>query len=677
MTTRKLLWGSLFSVLVACLCLWRTLNRSETTHTLPEEAATGAGLQPVGNTESSREPVLESAGTVVTVLDDLSDPVRGARVELISLEDGGRRAATTTSMGTLSVAPGDYVVWIRGDGLLDAIGVCDLATDQTLRVERGAQVTLTFKERGVPRSGIRAELLQQELGALQLDRRTMLRRCFDGASTAQELDSLLRAVGVQVPFGTVRDDTLLAQVSDTGGRVAWLEVPAGTYRWRVLSGEPIRFDPPYEEEQFDESPTGRLEINAVERDVSGPFEVVAGASLVLAPEVLRGGRAYGVVIAENDQPVEGARVTLLAVARSQSTSDGAMAPEAYARTEPHGTFVFENVSPGEKMAFAILDESNERSFWMTNRAAEFTLTEGEERDVGILSMAGATVDLSARLVGEDGRPLAVADVVEEKEPQTVLTLTNGIGAGRVFTAVFWMRIGNGDVYSLHGLTPMASVSLSSGRSGVEGLPWTLKRGFRDDGSYVTKRFDPYAEPRIVLDIPIQRVSSCEVHLALPAGILLQIDTSLHGSAIRQSDRRRFKVRVGSSADGFGGDLELPPGTYELLLSTSLPAEYPNFHARAEIEVPWEGRLELPLASAYVVSGVLLDVKGAPIRNGSSRVGLAGMREDESWSVIWTDDSGHFELSGVPPHCTLVFQGSADTIAVGAANVANVRVIRGP
>ena len=62
-------------------------------------------------------------------------------------------------------------------------------------------------------------------------------------------------------------------------------------------------------------------------------------------------------------------------------------------------------------------------------------------------------------------------------------------------------------------------------------------------------------------------------------------TSLRGKATRESDRRRFSVSLPSTAIGFEGEAGLPPGSYELFLTTGLPPRHASYFARARIDVP--------------------------------------------------------------------------------------------
>lgn len=643
----------------------------------PALAATVAG-------EDHRQPIVASQSITLTVLDDQAAPVGGVDVELLALADGTRCHPRTTSAGTVSVCPGDYCVWIHGDGIVDAFGACNLATDCTLRVERGGEVTLTFAEGSAPLSGIRAKLLLEAPrdrgeNTLGLERAVMRRRYFEGDVPAAQLATLTTGFRERAPFGWACDDRLAEQTSDTAGRVTWTTVPPGTYRWQLLSGERIAFEPPYEVEQFSETPRGGLQINAVPRDLSGAFSVLPGQSVTRRQKVLRASRVLGVVLGEGGLPVEGARITLRAVAHARVTTDVAMAPEAYARSGTHGTFLFENVTPGEKMVFSILDKSQDHHFWISNEAVEFMLAEGEERDIGVLSMAGGTVEIGTRLVGDGGRTLAVGDVVEEKEPQAYLTFTNGLQRGKGFSTLFWMRIGEGEVYTLHGLAPMVSATLSGVKGAVNGRPWTLKRGFREDLTRaVERRFDPYSEPRVVLDIPIQEVGACELFLPLPAGFSPQRDSSLYGVAFRQSDRQRSSIQLGKVAGGLGGELKLPPGAYEFFLGTSLAVGANTFFARGKFDVPSQVRHEFPLERGVVVTGIVVDGVGVTAPSRAVRVGFSGMRESEWWGSIWTDANGRFELGGIPPDCTLVFEGSLRPIHIGGADLANARVeLRAP
>lgn len=638
---RALLSVAAAAMLVAVALFWlvwapsRTQDPVDATVRIEDEGDDSTDAPRVTGTDASRQVVAGDDSATVTVLDERSAPVADASIELLALSSGARSLARTTLAGKASVLPGKYVVWIHGEGLVDHFGACVFAGQITLQVARESRVVLLFTEEGQPRSGVRAKLLlespsNEEENILGLERSRLRETCFERGLPADRLRALADALGTKTRFGWVCDVQRAERTSDAAGSIAWDGMPAGTYRWQLLSGERVAFDPPYEVGAFTETPDGRLEINATRRDLSGAFRVSAGATVTLTGLILRSCRVTGVVLAEGDRPVQGARVTLRTVARSQSSNDMATAPEAHARTSDDGTFAFDNLSPGEKIVFAILDESKNHHFWVSNDAREFTLAEGEQRDVGVLSMAGATVEISARLVGSGGSELALEDVVEEHDTRARLLLTNGIQPRKGFSTSLWMRIGASEVYTLHGLSPLVEVLLSSGEVAADGTPWTLKRGFLEDPSAaIKKRFDPFAEPQVVLDIPIEEVVPCAMHLALPAGCSLAMQTNLHGEARRRSDRRRFSVSIPSNAaGGFEGEVELPPGSYEILLTTALPPQHAGFFARGRIEVPCTSRLELGLERAVVISGLLVDAAGAPVQRGSLRVGFSGMRAGE-------------------------------------------------
>lgn len=381
----------------------------------------------------------------------------------------------------------------------------------------------------------------------------------------------------------------------------------------------------------------------------------------------------GVVLARGSRPVAEARVTLSIEARSTSTGDTALVPEAHARTDAKGVFQFDNVSPGEKALFAILDQSPDHHFWMTAEEMQFELAEAEDRDVGVLLMDGADVEVRTRFVDDEGRVLDPAEVLQQGAQQASLVVTNGLQSGRGYTSQFCVRVGAEEPYVLHGLRPEVLLSLVNGSRSC-GKSWNWKAGYEEDiKSDTSRRFDPFVKPSIVLDIPVQRVTSCELRCFLPTGTTPQVVTNLSGQAVRKENRRSYGISLEAlDESSFGGRVDLPPGSYEVLLTTQFE-DMPNFFFRGELGLPCRFPQEWPLELGVSLSGFLVDEAGQPLRSAAVRVGFAGTPLREWWTTVWADEAGRFTLSGIPPGSELVFERGTESVRVGAVDVGDVKI----
>jgi hypothetical protein len=661
------------------LLLWlrrpedRSLAISERPHA-PVQAA-----KPIEESEiqdGRQEVSAQSSLVEIRLVDDAGQPAGHAEVKLLGTR-GGARHATSTVEGLFFTDPGEYVVAIRGGGLTDAIGICDLARPTTLVVARAGAVELSFVADGQPVRGVRARLLleslsQEETGSDALARALIRKACFEEARLVDAaIFERLRALG----FGPAADAGDADRTTGEDGLAVWRGVPPGAYRWQCLSGERMRILPPYEVEPVAEDASGRLHVNAVRRDLSGAFALVPGQVVNLRQEVLRGSSVTGVVLSQGSRPVAEARVTLCIEACSTVTGDTALVPEAHARTDAKGVFQIDNVSPGEKAVFAILDQSPDHHFWMTAEEKQFTLVEGEDRDVGVLSMEGTEVEVRTRFVDSEGRVLNPAEVLQHDGPQASLVVTNGLESGRGFTSQFCLRVGADEPYVLHGLRPKVLLSLASGSRSC-GQSWTWRAGYEENVEADTsRRFDPFVDSSIVLDVPVRRVTPCELSFLLPPGASSEFVTNLSGQAVRREDRRSFGMNFEAMDERrFGGVEELPPGRYEVVLTTQYPEDAPNYFFRGELEFPCRSPQEWTLDRGVCLAGLLLNEDGQPLRSAAVRVGFAGTSVEEWWTTVWSDEGGRFALGGVPPGSELVFERGAGTIGIGAVDVLEARVL---
>ena len=386
-----------------------------------------------------------------------------------------------------------------------------------------------------------------------------------------------------------------------------------------------------------------------------------------------GGRVIGVVIAEGAMPVKGALVTLESIARSSRTTDMAMSPEARTQTDESGNFIFEGVTPGEKAVFAIRDQSSEGHYWISTEEREFRLAEGEERNVGLVSMDGAVVEVRASFIDEQGHTVPPDEAIAEPDPRATLVVTNHVGRNSGFSASLWIRIGT-ETVTLHGLSPQTHLELASGRAHSTGRRWSVKDPFLEDPlAIVRERFDPWANPKVELRIPLQKTALGRLRLPLPSGSRACAGTTLQGTAIRTRDRRRFPLSVGCMDERtLGGEVRVPVGEYEIFLGTSLPEESPNYFVRGRIEIP--GEAELPVESALMLTGTLVDAQGHQARSRALRVTLADLPDQEWWTSVWSDESGRFTLGGIPTNSRLIFEGPNEPVYVGDSDQRDLTLV---
>jgi len=324
--------------------------------------------------------------------------------------------------------------------------------------------------------------------------------------------------------------------------------------------------------------------------------------------------------------------------------------------------------------FAILDEATERRFRITQRLVAFELAEGEERDLGLISMAGATVHLSARLIDDNGQTLPLKDVIVEPEPWALLTLTNNMRQAESpsFSTTLWVRLGEDFDTTISGLTPVVSATVSSFRAKPDGPQWTLRPGYREDLETAARvRFDPYTQSRVVINIPIQAVHSCELsirtsHTDLPPG------TPLQGTAIRISDGRRMSFQPTQEDAGVHSHLELAEGEHYLFVWSAMPGGRP-FFARGRVDVPLESRVELHSEAARALSGVFLHSNGTPASSTLSRVAFTDMPEGRWWTTARANEHGRFELPAVPVGARLAFEGATGLVSGDAQDGVSVTV----
>jgi hypothetical protein len=615
----------------------------------------------------------------LTLVDDQVRPVVGAWIEALEVANGTQSKARTNASGRVGLAAAEYVLWIHGDGILEELGHKIVASEATIICQRPGQVALRFEGNERPREGIRAKLLLESLPgeeerARSLRRAELRRQCFEGQLGPHERAMLAGSLGRTLPVGWVANERDAEQASDGEGRITWRKMPAGRYRWELCTPGRVAFDPPFELAPVTESLEGRLQIHSAQTNLSGAFELHAGESISLTSKLLRGARVHGVVLGEGNQPAVGARVSLQNTIRSRRSNDTARTAEAYARTSAHGTFEFENVSPGEKLVFAILDDPEHHELWLSPHAVEFTLAEEEDRDLGTISISGAVVEFTAKIAATDGTPLDFADVFENADLVGQVSLLND-GAGRSYGTSFLLHLGGESSYRVHGLEPFVIASLSEqGLSDTES-DWKLRKGYRRvvdrDPS---RRFDPYQTQRVELEVPIDIVQTSEVAFLVPAGTTLDTDTNLLGIATRIPDGKRYRFNLDwiAEAKRWAGDASLPAGRYEYIVSPSYSLV--NLFARGEFEVPFQSPFERVLEPGTLVRGALCAEDGVPVPDSRTRVGFAGMSENEWWTSVRANRFGEFTLGGVPPGSELVFERSNDRLRVGATNLENVRLI---
>lgn len=626
-----------------------------------------------GDASDERRAVASTAQVFLAIEDDDGRPVSGARINLLSTDGATRAEHETDRLGRAAVEPGDYLVWIRGPRTQEAFGPCDLRANRTLRVPRPGEVTLRFLRGKEPVPGIRVALRREPSAdelQLGLERASLKAAAFDATVPPDRLAARLEALRGSVSFGPLPGPEPPSAESHADGAITWSGLSPGSYRLQLLSEVRVDLDPPHELGLV--GTRGRLPPQPVPRGLSGSFRVEPGSSRLIVEPVRAGTRVTGVVLVERARPAEGALVTLEEIGRSPGSTDLVLTPEERTRTDENGRFAFEGVSPGEKAVFAVLDRSGEGHVWVSTEEREFRLAEGEERDVGRVSMDGAVVEVRASFVDEEGRTVPPGEAVAEPDPCATLVLTNHVAQASGFSVSLPLRIG--EPVTLHGLSPRTHLELASGRARSTGRRWSVKPPFLEDPEVVVReRFDPWVSPEVELRIPLQRTALGRLRLLSPSGSPACTGTTMQGMALRIRDRRRIPLSV-ACQDGrsFGGELRLPIGEYELFLGTSLPEEGPNVFARGRIRIP--GEAELPVEKALMLTGTLVDARGHPARSRALRVSLADSPQQEGWTSIWSDESGHFVLGGIPPNSRLLFEAPNEALFLGGSDLRDVPLV---
>jgi hypothetical protein len=313
----------------------------------------------------------------------------------------------------------------------------------------------------------------------------------------------------------------------------------------------------------------------------------------------------------------------------------------------------------------------------------FELAEGEELDLGVISMAGATVRVRTRLVDQQGRSVPVEEAILEAEAITEIVVGNAIQGEKTYYTQFLVRLGDSSTYEIHGLSAPTSLSLGGGKVNIDGfpLPWTLRPGFREDILQTSsKRFDPYQEPEVTLDYHLLRVSTCPVSFFLPPGKALQVRTGLSGVAIPAGGGKPLNIQVKSSGpDNFRGELGLPEGRYDYILTMEMPpaSHQPGYFVRGSLELPCASSHDAVLTPGLTVRGTVTDGAGKPLAQRLVRVGFQGDPLLTGAWMIATDREGRFVLAGLPPGSTLLPEGAREPIALGAADVEDAHVVISP
>lgn len=450
------------------------------------------------------------------------------------------------------------------------------------------------------------------------------------------------------------------------GRVAWSGLdPAAGYRFGIRSAAAFaRLSPPHEAER---PPLG----------LSGTFSIDAGAETILSATLFGPATVRGTLVAENGDAVPGAEVRLVRVAHREREGGPAEREirrdgETAVRSGEGGAFEFANAEPGRKEIAAFYEWPRGHYHCL---AFPFELAPGETLDLGRVGTAGRhTVEGIVRYVGQNGEPVAVADLFEPAEAPLFQGIAFGCAEGDGLAKedgplpppyAIRIEVEMERPFFVHGLS---EGRLTSSPPYAVGTWPRLREPVRFAARGAAGIAVP-AEAPIVIAISALPFAVGTLFLELPPDAPPQ-DVAAH--LLPASGGRRIDVEW---ATGEAGPtrvrLAAPPGRYRLLVHAEPSAGSPggeSYWAEREIDVENEAEVRVEMRLAAAVTGVVRAGEREWPRDASVALGFDPWIDepDDGWPYrAAIDRRGRFTVRGLPPHRRIAVRGAEETVETGA------------
>ena len=446
-------------------------------------------------------------------------------------------------------------------------------------------------------------------------------------------------------------DRVVKRTTDASGTARWIQVPPGPgYRWTAETPHLVEPSPPHERarlEMVDDSL--RVSSSSAPPGVSGAFEILAGRRVELSGAVQHGAVVRGRVTTAAAR----ARVVLYRV--EESTSAGARRGVSFdARhaqwTATDGAFEFRDVHPGAWMLRAWWAEREEDLHFA---ARAFRVASGSQLDLGTISaLEGDSLEFTIVLRDALGRPLAPSDVFPSPAgtPYAELSLNvvpSDEDANHMLSGMIPVPFDRS--FRVHGFRP--GRVLVAARPGPKLVP-DVARVSRVDGAHA-EPFEVGTRDAVTLSIVAHMGTSRPLVLRTPEGERMSAH-SVWVHELATNATWLAETRLEAAEGGEQSVLTLPDGTYDLWCKLTIQAEASRGYAgnaRVTFDSASTGPVELPLALAATVSGVVRDREGRPVAKRALAWSAGGWPVGEGTLTMYaatTDEEGRFVLAEIPP-----------------------------
>ncbi len=633
----------------------------------------------------------EATGAWLRVEDARSAaPLARARVRFLALVAASHwQDASTDAAGRVHIelpARGSAVLLeVLAQGYAARAVRLDLAaTETTIRLERAAACELYFHDgRGEPVRDLRLRLLLSTRAeapdeGFAFQQANLLRRL---ASQRERLEARLSSTTGDVRFELPDAPPRVLETTgiewelatDANGLVRWDALPPGDYRWQHVTPVALELLPPFERTRSVRTEDG-LEIRQdVPHDLSGAFAIAAGETARYDILVRRSGVVTGQVDWGGSRPEGDAFVKLLTWNRSEITPGRGLSSrrvEAARTAGDDGSFRFEDVTPGHKLLRATWRSVGQHFHFAF---VEFTLEEGEERDLGLLrSLQGEVFSGIVTMEDKDGSPVAAAPLFRSEELALATVNFSATGSKDVVRLTDSLQVRFDEPFHLLGIY-----------GGDVRLWASFERGslLRPDeiweGPAAIEAAAPQVEPESIVFRRISAEIPVHVRASFPAGVPAHEMKAHFYSPTRG---RVFRLRLFPDAAGssvVSGSIALPSEVLEVWITPNLSrgwTEPGTGHCHT-------GRFDTTTQTqlhASLVPAAGLNVSWADGVQRKRRLALtpAAWREGGSGLLITPHDaSGTYRFVGVPSETELLVDFGRTTTRSGPPGTVTELVLR--